>query len=96
MCAAPAEPAFSTGKNIIEKNNLDLLLSKIKIRPAFCVNAFSQINGRRIYALNQVMIDSVRMDTKELGAILQPNLHNKYQTILSDVDIRFEEAVEDH
>ncbi len=42
------------------------------------------------------MIDSVRMDTKELGAILQPNLHNKYQTILSDVDIRFEEAVEDH
>jgi hypothetical protein len=29
---------------------------------------------------------------KELGAILQPNLHNEYQTILSDVDIRFEEA----
>jgi hypothetical protein len=44
------------------------------------------------------MIDSVRMDTKELGAILQPNLHNEYQTlaILSDVDIRFEEAVEVH
>jgi hypothetical protein len=30
---------------------------------------------------------------KELGAILQPNLHNEYQTILSDVDIRFEESV---
>jgi hypothetical protein len=48
------------------------------------------------YAFNQVMIDSVRLDTKELGAILQPNLHNDYQTILSDVDIRFEEAVEVH
>ena len=60
------------------------------------MTAFSQINDRRIYAFNQVMIDSVRMDTKELGAILQPNLHNEYQTILSDVDIRFEEAVEVH
>jgi hypothetical protein len=59
------------------------------------VTAFSQINDRRIYAFNQVMIDSVRMDTKELGAILQPNLH-EYQTILSDVDIRFEESVEVH
>jgi hypothetical protein len=49
-----------------------------------------------IDAFNQVMIDSVRMDTKELGANLQPNLHNEYQTILSDVDIRFEEAVEVH
>ena len=42
----------------------------------------------------------MRMDNlnKELGAILQPNLHNEYQTlaILSDVDIRFEEAVEVH
>jgi len=45
-----------------------------------------------IDAFNQVMIDSVRMDNKELGAILQPNLHNECQTILSDVDIRFEEA----
>ncbi len=42
------------------------------------------------------MIDSVIMDTKELGAILQPNLHNEYQTIFSDVDIQFEEAVEIH
>ena len=60
------------------------------------MTAFSQINDRGIYAFNQVMIDSVRMDTKELGAILQPNLHNEYQTIFSDVDIRFEEAVEVH
>jgi hypothetical protein len=51
------------------------------------VTAFSQINDRRIYAFNQVMIDSVIMDTKELGAILQPNLHNEYQAIFSDVDI---------
>jgi len=49
-----------------------------------------------IDAFNQVMMDSVRMDNKELGPILQPNLHNEYQTILSDVDIRFEEAVEVH
>jgi hypothetical protein len=42
------------------------------------------------------MIDPVRMDTKEVEAILQPNQHNEYQTIFSDVDIRFEEAVEVH
>jgi len=62
------------------------------------VTSFSQINDRIIYAFNQVtdsVVDSVRMDNlnKELGAILQPNLHNEYQTILSDVDIRFEESV---
>ena len=62
------------------------------------MTSFSQINDRIIYAFNQVtdsVVDSVRMDNlnKELGAILQPNLHNEYQTILSDVDIRFEESV---
>ncbi len=38
----------------------------------------------------------MKMDTKERGETLQPNLHDEYQPIFRDVDIRFEEAVEVH
>jgi hypothetical protein len=40
------------------------------------------------------MIGPVKMDTKERGKILQPNLHDKYQPIFDDFGISFEEAVE--